>query len=212
MGVEVEEFNAFKFHYENSQSEVFAFFLYVSDKSSLQVIRYISHSKKFIDEVARKAGVFTYYFVDLKSNSQGRVNPSGDIARLFGIPLRELPGILVFTKADHLKECPGVVFPFDPILFTEGREVELENRFKEMYDKISQCKLRHADPYKVIECLERQRSRWDRDDDERPGSDYVRRQIIRSGLPDLPSRLISEIEKRLLNGWIGHWTQQGEGL
>ena len=75
-------------------------------------LKFVLEDKSLIDELARGAGVWTYYYVGLKKPTAE--NPVGEAKRLFMIPFDALPGILVFAKARHLKRCPCVFFPLDP--------------------------------------------------------------------------------------------------
>ena len=112
MGVEIGEFKEFHARYQNQRSQIFAWFLYLSDNAFLEVIKFVLEDKSLIDELARGAGVWTYYYVGLKKPTAE--NPVGEAKRLFMIPFDALPGILVFAKARHLKRCPCVFFPLDP--------------------------------------------------------------------------------------------------
>jgi hypothetical protein len=61
MGVEIAEFKAFKAHYRSQPSQIFAWFLYLSDHAFLDVMSFVLEDKSLIDELARGAGVWTYY-------------------------------------------------------------------------------------------------------------------------------------------------------
>lgn len=208
MGNPVEDFETFKKHYEKSDKEVFAFILHLDDVNSFyDVAKFLTSHGNFVDQLAKSAGIWTYYFYKPNMTSQTSTNPSGDLSRLFGLLPSQLPALVVFAKANHLKNCPSVVFHLDPLLFKPDMEKELDARFKELYGMISACQRAFEDPHDVIRCLDSKRRNWDNQDDNRSGLIYMRGQIEKSGIADFPSRLmdriISLLERGLLNSWRG---------
>lgn len=209
MGVPVEDFQAFKTHYEESGKEVFAFLLHLEDVAEYDLAKFLVERGNFIDQIAKRSNIWTYYFYRASTNAGVPINPVGILSNIFGVKLCALPALLVFAKADHLKECPSVAFHLDPFLFKPERRPELERRFKDLYDKISACQESYEDPYDVIRCLSAKRRAWDYEDAIRPGSNYVKRQIEKSGIEDLPSDLMATVQRMLRDGILNTWRGGG---
>lgn len=107
MGVPIADYDAFVEHYSRSRDNVdlFAFLLYSTRSSHKVVASFAGARKGFLDELAVNQQMYLYFFVLNRFNALR--NPAATVTATFGVPLSQLPGILIFDNLDMTtkKDC-----------------------------------------------------------------------------------------------------------
>jgi hypothetical protein len=91
---------------------VFGFLLFDSRPSHQVVQRFAQEQARWIDELARGAGI--YFFFPFKKEGKEYKNPSTEVVRLFKLGIARLPGIILFappTKDGKLLNEQAVYIP-----------------------------------------------------------------------------------------------------
>ena len=127
MGVPVTGFDDFARKLENlaHRRSLMAFLLYDSRPSQQVVAKFTARQAEWIDEVAHSMGI--YLFFPLQRVGEEFDNPSARVCRLFGLGLRNLPGVLLFAPPGKLKRSTpkkAIFLPIRTELFSDYDRIE----------------------------------------------------------------------------------------
>jgi hypothetical protein len=137
-----------------------------------------------------------YFYIFQLKKRNAFSNPTAEMAKLFGIPMSNLPGILVFTGAESIKRSNGIFFPIHVELFRD--RVRAESRLTELFDTIGRLRTTNSDRDDLILALGSALRRWRANDRWRPVWDYAARQSGR--LVNLPSDLAKKLAEGFAKG------------
>ena len=124
-------------------SRAFVFFLFDSRPSQNAVQNALHAYHKWLDEISRATGIFCFLFMypeypEYEARKEVVVNPSPEIADLFGVTVDQLPGILIFTTLKERGEVnKGIYLPLKPDAFASDY-LDFEKLVADVFSLIQQ--------------------------------------------------------------------------
>jgi hypothetical protein len=121
MGVPIRDFDDFKSAYDQrrDRSRLYGFLMFDDRPSHQAVASFARQQFPWLDELATSADMFFFVF-GATDDAIGQVNPSLEVAKLFGLGPADLPGVLIFTSFRATGEVNrGCYLPLKASLFAE---------------------------------------------------------------------------------------------
>jgi hypothetical protein len=175
MALPIESFEHFlKQQADHDEPCVASIILYSARQSQEEIGAFIANQRNFFDELAQRADAWIYFF-DCTTSNDSAANPSGEIARLFDIPIDELPGVLVYSAATE-SDGASVFFPIRTETFIEQPEVA-EQRLADLHKLICEARERcgaSAKPQEIVAALQQRATAWRKQEGRRPFWDLLR--------------------------------------
>lgn len=201
MGIQITSIRDFRRKFENrkNQSDLFAYFLFDDRMSHEAVERFARTEFEWLDGMAYAARIFFFIFVRPDFEQDGEVvNPSPEVARMFGILPRNLPGIVLFSLLDDGKGVnDGVFLPLNAKLFEENTG-HVEEIFAEVFSIIQSCRNCEDSSKNLLENLEIEIRQLRRTESMKPVWSYLQSNF--TAILNFPKAILEATSKAIGEG------------
>ena len=154
MAVPIRSYEDFehKFKRLRDRSDIFGFMLFDDRPSHRFVAAFAKHNFSWLDQLAAASDMF--FFVCIRQNAGEIIeNPSLEVAKLFGITARQLPGVVLFNfDKSSDKVSKGVFLPIAAELF-EAEPDHVEDVVADLFSLINDCRSHSPTPERLLDVL-----------------------------------------------------------
>ena len=193
MAVQITNMDEFqqRFCELKDHADLFAYFLFDSRMSHEKVGAFANKQFDWLNSLAIAADMFLFVFIQPDRSNRGfAINPSAEVAQMFGISPNQLPGVVLFTLSEDKENVShGVFLPINAKLFEE--EVDrVEKIFADLITVIQKCRRKgHATPEGLMEEIGAEIPRLRREDAMRPIWNYFKENL--AGILNLPKEILT---------------------
>jgi len=127
MGYPVRNFDEFRkgLREAKQSARLSGFLLFDASPSQATISRFAEQEFKWLDDIARALEIFVFLFIAKEEGTGKIINPSLEVAKLFGIKIAELPGIVFFSDVEETSRCNrGVFVPLQAKAFDDSDSAE----------------------------------------------------------------------------------------
>ena len=110
-----------KFEALKTSSNLFIFFLFEDPPSLEAENRFANDNFQWLESLASREKIFLNIFLRRDHDAERVINPSPEVAKLFGLPPDQLPGVVLFTLSeDKASVSKSIFLPLEAKLFAAG--------------------------------------------------------------------------------------------
>jgi hypothetical protein len=204
MAVAISGFDDFmlKFDERKDRSDLFSFFLFDDRPDHQPVAGFVADHAGWLDQLASASRTFTFFFVpDIPQVTWEVDNPGLEVARIFDILPKDLPGIVIFCLDDDREGVRrGTYYPLEASRF-ENDLTAVQQTIADLFSMIQECMALELKPDEKLDELEARISARRRSERRRPFVQALKSQS--QELLKLPSQLLLTMAEAFGKGLAG---------
>lgn len=188
----VNNFDHFEsvFNERKNERDLFAFLLFDDRETHESIKRFATDQFTWLNSLAIEARIFFFAFVPF-DHDQGSSNPSPEVASLFGIRRKQLPGVVLFTMLDTRDGAKDhVYYRLKSELFKEETKV-VEDVFVDLFTEIKNANKQGLEADSLLEEVRRSIQSIQKSDRMRPIKQYFIELVYTAA--DIPKDFLSSI-------------------